>query len=477
MGQRAIHQRTCAARGRAVKKARSSGPEKLVVYTVLIGDKEELNDPLRLIGHGTATDLVIDFVCLTDDSSRTSPTWRMETFADPLIPTEKLSRLPKARPDLFFPKHVRSLYIDNTVVFKRLPRSADFGAASFRGFRHPWRTHPIDEADIVAKSGLDEPGVVAAQLRFYESRGLLSPVGSLTAGTVLMRKHNEPAVREFGRLWWEQVLLFSKRDQLSLDVCAAAAGCPVEHFPGDKRDNDLFFWPALPTGRRVLGSFDADLYVWLHRKDPSAVASPRAHFLAAGDSQEEHYQRRVSWFDYLCQRLGCSLGTSAAPRRGVAAVLDRYLPALEGRSGRILLVGVDDGGPYATGPGELASARSALERYFRFSLLPDIVTVSVSGAELGDPAPYYGAGGKNGFDIVLVIGLARRCHSYVLTKFRPLLGPGGKLIVAFGDSLSASEVAEVQRQAAGEELSIYSGSFITAPWPVPNSIFVLAAAS
>jgi hypothetical protein len=460
-----------------MKKARGSRPEKLVVYTVLIGDKEELNDPLRLIGHGTATDLAIEFVCLTDDPSRNSPTWRMETFGDPLIPTEKLSRLPKARPDLFFPKHARSLYIDNTVVFKRLPRMQDFGDAHFRGFRHPWRSHPLDEADIVAKSGLDDPAVVAAQMRFYEGRGLLTAVTSLTAGTVLLRCHNEPKLKKFGRLWWEQVLLFSKRDQLSLDLCAAAAGCPVNHFPGDKRDNDLFFWPALPTGRRVLGSFDADLYAWMHRDDPAAVASPRAHYLAGGEVADDRYQRRVGWFDYLCQRVGCGLGITSPPRRGVAAVLDRYLLHLEGRPGRILAVGIDDAGRRGTAPGELALARVALERYFRFSLLPDIVTVSLPEADLGDPAPYYGADGKSGFDIVLVIGLPARRHPYALSKFVPLLGPAGKLIIAFDESLPAAAVAEMRRHAGqGDELAVYSGHAIDVSGPIPSAIFVIEIA-
>lgn len=460
-----------------MKKGRASRPERLVVYTVLIGDKEELNDPLRLIGHGTATDLSIDFVCLTDDGSRTSPTWRMEAFGDPLIPTEKLSRLPKARPDLFFPRHARSLYVDNTVVFKRLPRRDDFGDTSFRGFRHPWRSHPLDEADIVARTGLDDPAVVAAQMRFYASRGLLDRVTSLTAGTVLLRSHMEAAVKEFGRLWWEQVLLFSKRDQLSLDMCAAAAGCPVDHFPGDKRDNDLFFWPALPSGRRVQGSFDAELYAWLHRDDPGAVASPRAHYLASGESSDERYQRRVGWFDYLCRRLGCSLGSTAAPRRGVAAVLDPQLRALDGRAGRILVVGVDDGGSAGASASELTGARAALERYFRFSQTPDIVTVAPPGPELGDPAPYFGADGKTRFDIVLVIGLSTVRHPYALSKFLPLLAPAGKLVVGFSESLTAAEVAVMRRNAGVDaELAVYSGSFIDAAGPIPNAIFVLEAA-
>ena len=95
----------------------------------------------------------------------------------------------------------------------------------------------------------------------------------------MLRKHHDKNVKYFGQLWWEQILLHSKRDQLSLDVCAKEAGCPVKYFSGNKVSNDLFIWPVIKNNHRVLGSFDADYYAWENRNDPEAVENPKRHFL------------------------------------------------------------------------------------------------------------------------------------------------------------------------------------------------------
>jgi hypothetical protein len=41
---------------------------RLVVYTVLIGNKEALNNPLQLIADPQATNLQIEYRCFTDNS-------------------------------------------------------------------------------------------------------------------------------------------------------------------------------------------------------------------------------------------------------------------------------------------------------------------------------------------------------------------------------------------------------------------------
>lgn len=458
-----------------MKKVKSVPKLRLVVYTVLIGAKEELNDPLRIVGHDFPTDLAIDYVCLTDLQDMTSPTWRPVKLEHPLIPPERLSRLPKTQPDLFFPEYQYSLYIDNTVVFKRLPCKQDVLGAKFRAFRHPWRTNPLDEADIVVRSGLDDGKVVAEQLRFYASRSLLASVHSLTAGTVLLRAHNHPDVKKFGMLWWEQILLFSKRDQISLDLCAELAGCPVDHFLGDKRENDLFFWPALPTGRRVLGSFDDDRYAWEHRTDADAVLSPRKHFLASqGDSEE--YSKYAPWFEYLCDRVGSGLGSVAPPRRDVAEIIGAYLPRLEKFSCKILLVGVSSQNTYSVGvTEELVRARTALDLYFRFGIPPAVVDVVMEDGAMNDQAPFRAAGGQSGFDLIVVLGLPNCFHDGALNKFADLLGSGGDLIIQFGESLLVDETTSMRRATKlTGKVDVFHGRHISRVGLLPSNVVVFS---
>lgn len=453
-----------------------SGKLKLAVYTVLVGEKETLNNPLQLIGAGTSSDLDIDFFCFTDNDKLTSPSWQFRQFDHPLLPAEKASRLPKAQPDRFFPDHQYSLYIDNTVVFKRLPCRADIEGALFRGFRHPWRNNPLDEADIVVKSGLDGADVVAAQVNFYARSRPLEAVGTLTAGTVLLRRHHDPAVRRFGELWWEQILLFSKRDQLCLDLCAREAGCPVAYFAGDKTSNDLFLWPVLPDGRRVLGSFDADRYAWTHRNDPVALRQPRRHFLAHGGDGDK-FTKRVPWFSYVCDRTGSGLGDRVPPRRGVADVVGELLAKLGDNPGGILVAGVRSAEALAVEPEELVAAQAAILQYFRYGPRPDVVTALVDDQDVLDPVPFRGAAGKTAFRLVLVLGLPTRCHGNALAKFLPLLATGGQLLVEFGGSLAIQDVVHMH-EAIGNSgaLAIFHGRHITMEVAIPSSVFVLDTA-
>ena len=446
----------------------------MVVYTVLVGDKETLNDPLRIIGRGSETDLRIDYVCFTDNDALTSPTWQMRKLEHPLMPPERLSRLPKTQPNLFFANYEHSLYIDNTVVFKRLPRRSDLGKHLFRAFHHPWRKHPVDEADVIVKSGLDTPAPVADQLRFYARRGAFDGIDALTTGTALLRQHGNPLVKRFGELWWEQILLFSKRDQISLDVCAKAAGCPIHHFDGDKRNNDFIFWPALATEKRVLGSFDDERYAWEHRRDPEAVRHPRQHFLTH-TSEGNSYDRHTCWFDYLCIRFGCSLGTTAPPRRGIATVIGPLLTPLEAIPSRILLVGIKSAQPYAADGEELPKAEEALKAFFRFSNPPQIIQTEMPEDLMSDTEPFRAAGGLNEFHLVIVLGLSTAFHAQALATFDLLLAAKGKLLLQFGGQLTSGEMGAMQDKAhVAGNMEIFHGTHISSPDPIASSVVLFS---
>lgn len=443
---------------------------RLVIYTVLVGEKEALNNPLQMLGPDAHSDLELHWVCFTDNPALQSPVWHMHPFSEPLIPAEKMSRLPKAQPARFFPDFEYSLYIDNTVVFKRLPQRADIEGALFRGFRHPWRSSPQDEADIVVKSGLDTADIVAQQSNFYRQRGQsLDEVGRLTAGTVLLRRHQDARVQRFGELWWTQILLFSKRDQLSLDLCAREAGCPVDYFAGDKTSNDLFLWPVLPNGRRVQGSFDEQAYAWAHRHDEQARRQPRLHFLEHG-GEADRYTRPVPLAAYACARAGSSLGEQVAPRRGLAPALERVLA---GQPASLLLVGVQSAAPWSVEAEELGSAAAAVAQYFRFGQPPAVVTALVAQDDWYEPAPFQGAGGSSGFAAVLVTGLAADCAARAVPKLRPLVGTGAQLLLQFGESLTPEQLAALYQSAAPARLEIFHGQHIAVAGVIPSSVVLL----
>ena len=448
---------------------------KIVVYTVLIGSKEALNNPLQLIGTETKSDIDIDYYCFTDNKQLSSPTWKFKELNVPLVAAEKASRLPKAKPHDFFPEHEFSIYIDNTVVFKRLPCKADIQGKIFAGFKHPWRSNPSDEADIIVKSGLDEYDVIAKQLDFYNQIGYpLTEVKQLTAGTCIIRKHMNDDVKNFGDLWWQQILQFSKRDQVSLDLCAQISNCKIEYLEGDKTQNDLFLWPVVTSGKRVLASFDSDKYKWINSADPGATANPKKDFLEKNEESTEKYERRQPLFEYACRRNGSSLSHTVAPRRALSHIMESLLITNSDTTMSILIAGVSCSSEYAVSTEELIKAQEAIKQFFRFSFIPNIVTAMTESKDIEDPAPFRASGGQSTFDLIFLLGMPSNLHGKVLLKFSSLLNKNGKLLIDFDESLSIENILEMHSPIGYKgKLDIFHGQHILNQYVTPNSVFVL----
>ncbi|CAD5372462.1 conserved hypothetical protein [Rubrivivax sp. A210] len=413
----------------------------LVIYTVLVGPKEPLNNPLADLPKGTSTDLDIDFVCITDDPALHSDVWRFVPLATRHLPPEKLSRRPKALPHDYFPDASHSLYLDNTVRLRRLPQAADLHTERpylLRAFRHPSRTTMLDEADAVAALGYDDVDTLCRQIDFYASLAALDSLTPLTAGTVLLRSHHHETVRRFGQLWWETLLAFSKRDQLALDFAVRQSGAEIDYLPGATHDNDLLHWQGSMGPKRVKANFDAPLYAWRHRQDPAAQADPRAHFLAH-DESHDRYQRRVPLLEYVCHRQHSSLGRHVAPRRGMAGALEDLLLPHRRRGGcRYLMVLVQGSRtPCAFAADELASAQRAISMVMGQGAVGS--SIEVQAAELAGSAMAYGAQNL-AFDLIVVLGAEGEHLAATTQRFVRLLAPErGSLVLALASPVALEE--------------------------------------
>lgn len=433
--------------------AEAPGPgTRLTIYTALVGAKEALNDPLRHLPADAATDLELDFVCVTDSRDLRSDVWRFHLLPHAHLPAEKLSRRPKAMPHEYFPESRYSLYIDNTVTFRRLPHSSDLATDQpylLRAFRHPSRASMPEEADAVALLGYDDIETICRQLDFYGAATPLNDIAPLTAATVLLRSHHSEPVRRFGTLWWESLLAFSKRDQLSIDFALQQSSARFDHLPGSTTDNDLLHWGgALPGGKRVRASFDALRYAWRHRHDALARQDPRAHFLAHGEGEAAHCDRRPRLLEYICHRQGSSLGQQVSPRRGMADALDALLGPLRSGGGRFLVVRVHGGKePGAFEDGELDAAMRALSMYLGrqcagtvLDLSPDDLDLS-KGVYAAPPQP---------FDLVLLLGAGGdRIEAATQRLMRLLSSAGASFVAALSSPASLTQALAVERLLAG----------------------------
>ncbi|MEQ1807253.1 MAG: asparagine synthase (glutamine-hydrolyzing), partial [Burkholderiaceae bacterium] len=419
--------------------------QRLVVYTALIGAKEQLGNPLADLPAGATSDLDLDFVCVTDNPTLRSAVWRMQLIPSGHVPPEKLSRRPKALPHEYFPDAQFSLYIDNTVSFKRLPRLSDLATqrpALFRAFRHATRVNPQQEATAIAALGYDDVAVICNQLDFYAARRPLQTITPLTTATVLLRSHHDTAIKRFGVTWWESILAFSKRDQLSFDFALQESACTVEYFDGFTHDNAFIHWRGSVSPYRVKASFDAKRYAWRHRNQPDAQRDPKAHFLAHGGGNDKPYLKAGTLLEFLCHAQGSSLGALVSPRRDMAGALESLLAPHRREGQRYLLARVQGGSQaQAFDATELNAAAAALSAF----LSP------AKGTLIDLPAADLNADGKvyttqqAPYDLVVVLGAAGEQILSSVQKLQRLMNPAGGRFVA-----ALATPAALQGAAAAE---------------------------
>jgi hypothetical protein len=458
---------------------RPAARQKLVVYTALVGPKERLANPLAELPPGATSDLDLDFVCVTDNAALRSDVWRIVTLPSAHLPPEKLSRRPKALPHEYFPDERYSLYIDNTVTFKRLPQASDLVTARptlFRAFRHATRVNPEQEAGAVAMLGYDDVGTICNQMAFYAAQQPLDSITPLTTATVLLREHHRPEVKRFGVLWWESILAFSKRDQLSFDFARQHSGAEVEYFEGFTHDNPMIRWQGSLSQQRVKASFDGQRYAWLHRDDPEARRDPKAHFLAHGGGDDAAYLKRSPLLEYVCYTQGSSLGSQVSPRRAMAAALEPLLIPHRQSGRRYLLARVQGStAPHAFDGEELEAATRALS----------MLMGPARGTLIDLPAAELLADGKvfttiqDPYDLVIVLGASGAQAAAALQKLQRLMNPEhGACVLALTSPLTlpqaaACEAALEEGLGASAQSSLHASLHDDEREPLPNTVLGL----
>lgn len=408
---------------------------RLVVYTVLVGDKEPLGNPLSRLPGGGESDLHIEFVCFTDNRALQSDVWKFEYLDGRHLPPEKMSRRPKALPHEYLRDSDLSLYIDNIVTFKRLPTSDDLkfhGDYLFRVFPHATRRQLMEEADAIAILGYDDVDKVCGQLDFYAAIMPLDTIKPVSTCTVILRTHNHPKLIEFGVAWWEHILNFSRRDQMSFDFVAKRIGCALDYFKGLKHDNDLIHDPVNIRNNRVMATFDSTRYAWVNRHDPEARRNPKAHFLAGKQKPGIDYSRRPALLDYLCHKFRSSLGTQVAPRRCVSNTLGDVLERYRDSGRYALLVRISgDTSRFAFSDDEFRPAELAIHRMLGHcsANLMEVAAQAVRQSSV------VFANVVHLFDVLIVIGLPADCLGIFFEKFSRILNPTEGLIavVAAGE--------------------------------------------
>lgn len=212
---------------------------KSVVYTALIGSYEVLQEqPVGLKSRA-------EFICFTDNPSLKSTTWTIRVIDDPqLIDQVRTARRLKIVRPVEVQLFERSLWIDNRVILKVDPDEILdqwlAGSVQIAMPLHDHRDRVRDEFAQVLRAGLDDPRRVRRQLSHYDDY-FGETLTQAPLWTALIARRRSLSVEHFERVWWDQVAVFSRRDQLSVRV-ALREFTALREISLANRESDIHSW-------------------------------------------------------------------------------------------------------------------------------------------------------------------------------------------------------------------------------------------
>jgi hypothetical protein len=226
-------------------------PDRLCVYTVLLGNYEALNE------QPVARTSLIPFICFTDDPQLHSQTWRLRRI-DGLFKCDPIrsQREVKLRPHKHLPDFDASLYIDNSVLLTQDPDEVFrryFPQSGLALPGHSYRNSVLDEFLQVYKRGFDDHGRVLEQLNHYtlSCPEVLDEAPYWTG--IRLADHRNEAARQLLDLWLMHVLRYSRRDQLSINYVSRQLNFVPDRFDLDNYASPFHTWPHVAGRNREMG--------------------------------------------------------------------------------------------------------------------------------------------------------------------------------------------------------------------------------
>ena len=333
------------------------------MYTSLYGGYETLNEREFPSHDG------IDFICFTDRADLTSKTWEIRQVDLPDIDAARKSRFVKLVPHRYLPDYEFSIYLDNIVSLKvdaqKLFALLEQSEHNFLCFSHPWRNCSYEEAEIVISETMDDERRVREQMDFYTDRQFPKNYG-LIAGTLLIRRHGDAAIRSFGEDWLTHVLRFSKRDQLSFGFNAWKHKLSYGLLTGTLTENEWMQWP-LETDRVPCG-FNRNDYLWLNSDVYAAGVEPESHYREYGrrENRPYRYQRPIP-LDQLANKYKSDKGTIYYNKHFYSRIYDAFLSPIREEPFSLIEIGLlrhDIQARKPNGPFDDAPSLKMWEDYF-----------------------------------------------------------------------------------------------------------------
>lgn len=369
--------------------------KRLAVYSVQTGRKGDF------VGFDLPQSPQYDLILFTDDPTLKAGGCEVRMIDNGGLDAARSSRRPKLMPHKYLRDYEWSIYVDGnsriktdpgTILDIHLPLGGIFFA-----FDHPDRDYLFDEGEHVIMVDYDDVRRVREQLDHYSDIGMPRHAGLIT-GTVLLRRRNYPAEIALGEEWYEHVLRFSRRDQISFNFVAWRQKYNYGRIAGDIHDNPHVAWPRRPRSERLTADFDPKVYAWLNPLLQQSQLSPEDHFMKQRRSGKQPRYKRHSWtLRKIANEFNTDKGTIYYNTHAYADVYETFLAPMRNKPIKLLEIGLlrhdvqarNPGGPYDDVP-----SLRMWRRYLRnaqiygmdvsdFSTTPAIPGVTIVHGDMG----------------------------------------------------------------------------------------------
>lgn len=185
--------------------------KKLVVYTAIFGDYDELIDPKENYEG-------CDFVCFTDQKHLKSSIWEIRLIERYDLKPNMMNRKCKIFPHLFLNEYHWSLYVDANIAIISNPLDlaskylTEYNIAVPKHFKRDCIYDEAVECIIQGKAGYKE---TRKQMNYYKNEGMPKSFG-LGENNIILRWHDNKIVSKIMNNWWIELNKRTNRDQLSL---------------------------------------------------------------------------------------------------------------------------------------------------------------------------------------------------------------------------------------------------------------------
>jgi len=204
-----------------------------VIYTAIFGDRDDLKPIVRQKG--------FDYIIFTDNADIKTADYKV--IICPLIDTDpcRNARFYKMNAHIVLKDYNYSLWIDANksingadvnALFKKYLKKHDIALHG-----HPLRDCIYQEAEICIKDSRDLQEIITTQMQKYKKEGYPENNGLASTG-IIFRRHS-PMIARLNEAWWNEILMHSRRDQLSFNYVIWKYGIEYYTIPGHVRNKNV----------------------------------------------------------------------------------------------------------------------------------------------------------------------------------------------------------------------------------------------